>query len=98
MAKTNICHGTAQYWHRPAYFPSEAIFVGTPQPDRPEDDGVLLFVSLSGAPRLQAEPVQPRLVVLLLISRLLISLSTTVAFGWLCVAIARPSSTRALPR
>ena len=37
------------YWHRPAHFPSEAIFVPSDRDGRAEDEGVLLFVSLAGA-------------------------------------------------
>jgi len=51
IVKQNICTGKVQYWARPASFPTEAIFVGSDAPNRKEDEGVLLFVTLEGVER-----------------------------------------------
>ena len=50
VAKQNVCTGQVQYWARPASFPSEAIFVGSPAEGREEDDGVLIFVGEVASP------------------------------------------------
>ena len=51
VVKQNVCTGETTYWHRPAFFPTEAIFVPSDRAGRAEDEGVLLFASLSGAER-----------------------------------------------
>ena len=51
IVKQNVCTGKTTYWHRPAYFPTEAIFVPSDRVGRAEDEGVLLFASLSGEER-----------------------------------------------
>jgi len=49
VVKHNVCTGKTKYWYKPAHFPSEAIFVGrTEKSQRAEDEGVLLFTTLSG--------------------------------------------------
>ena len=51
VVKQNVCTGETQYWHRHGSYPLEAIFVPSNLAGGAEDDGVLLFVSVSDEDR-----------------------------------------------
>jgi beta,beta-carotene 9',10'-dioxygenase len=46
IVKVDVTTGTVRSWQEPAAYPGEPIFVPSPEPDRDEDDGVLLTVVL----------------------------------------------------
>ncbi|HSK50549.1 MAG TPA: carotenoid oxygenase family protein [Solirubrobacterales bacterium] len=48
LVKVDVGDGAATTWWEPGSYPGEPVFVPTPQPDRAEDDGVLLSVVLDG--------------------------------------------------
>jgi beta,beta-carotene 9',10'-dioxygenase len=48
VVKVDVESGEAQAWFEPGSYPGEPVFVPSPEPDRAEDDGVLLSVVLDG--------------------------------------------------
>jgi beta,beta-carotene 9',10'-dioxygenase len=48
LVKVDIETGEAETWFEPGSYPGEPVFVPSPQPDRGEDEGVLLSVVLDG--------------------------------------------------
>jgi beta,beta-carotene 9',10'-dioxygenase len=48
LVKLDVDSGEAQAWFEPGSYPGEPVFVPSPEPDRAEDDGVLLSVVLDG--------------------------------------------------
>jgi carotenoid cleavage dioxygenase-like enzyme len=46
LVKIDVETGDAETWFEPGSYPGEPVFVPSPQPDRGEDDGVLLSVVL----------------------------------------------------
>ena len=46
LVKVDVEGGTAEEWREPGSYPGEPVFVPSPEPDRAEDDGVLLSVVL----------------------------------------------------
>lgn len=48
LLKVDVDDGSASTWWEPGSYPGEPVFVPSPEPDRAEDDGVLLSVVLDG--------------------------------------------------
>jgi len=51
VVKQNVCTGETLYWHREGFYPMEAIFVPSDRDGRAEDEGMLLFVTVSESDR-----------------------------------------------
>ena len=48
LTKIDVESGESRSWREPGAYPGEPVFVPSPEPDRREDDGVLLSVVLDG--------------------------------------------------
>jgi beta,beta-carotene 9',10'-dioxygenase len=48
LTKIDVERGESRSWTEPGAYPGEPVFVPSPEPDRGEDDGVLLSVVLDG--------------------------------------------------
>ncbi|MGH2975202.1 MAG: carotenoid oxygenase family protein [Solirubrobacterales bacterium] len=46
LVKIDVATGASEEWHEPGAYPGEPVFVPSPEPDRAEDEGVLLSVVL----------------------------------------------------